>query len=382
MINVFDASWNPIAGNDDSGGTLASFVTIPGGSSVRLLIVVTRAYSQYDNGTATLRITVGSASSYTPISLGGASSWPLNRLAALTRVQTVEQLTGPSDTMLIVTSGSAGNAIAGDDDTGVGYQALKDLPVDCPNCRIAVGGYPGQVTGPVRLIIDEDAHSPACDNDGLSDALEAMIGTDPCNPDTDGDGLKDGDEFIGIDGPTPVKLGTWGADPTQPDMFVELDWKECKNPDGSTCSEGIDYFKPPPVQVQDLVEYYRSGPTGTPVHVHVDYAAANGASTDWNDFGGSERLATKPAGGMDHENGCETELGNLGRLGFFHHVLVTGYNGGGQGDTPGHCARPASILGRNMAHELGHNLYITHGGSPEHGDSNCKPNYPSIMNYA
>ena len=54
VINVFDASWNPIAGNDDSGGTLASFVTIPGGSSVRLLIVVTRAYSQYDNGTATL----------------------------------------------------------------------------------------------------------------------------------------------------------------------------------------------------------------------------------------------------------------------------------------------------------------------------------------
>lgn len=32
------------------------------------------------------------------------------------------------------------------------------------------------------------------DNDGLSDAMEALYKTDPSNPDTDGDGYKDGDE--------------------------------------------------------------------------------------------------------------------------------------------------------------------------------------------
>ncbi|MDO8512829.1 MAG: hypothetical protein Q7S57_06175 [bacterium] len=32
------------------------------------------------------------------------------------------------------------------------------------------------------------------DNDGLSDAMEALYKTDPNNPDTDGDGYKDGDE--------------------------------------------------------------------------------------------------------------------------------------------------------------------------------------------
>jgi thiol-disulfide isomerase/thioredoxin len=36
--------------------------------------------------------------------------------------------------------------------------------------------------------------SPDADGDGLSDADEATVGTDPDNPDTDGDGISDGDE--------------------------------------------------------------------------------------------------------------------------------------------------------------------------------------------
>ena len=34
------------------------------------------------------------------------------------------------------------------------------------------------------------------DGDGLADATEQQIKTDPANPDTDGDGLTDGDEEI------------------------------------------------------------------------------------------------------------------------------------------------------------------------------------------
>ena len=33
---------------------------------------------------------------------------------------------------------------------------------------------------------------PDSDGDGLSDALEAVVGTDPNRPDTDGDGLLEG----------------------------------------------------------------------------------------------------------------------------------------------------------------------------------------------
>jgi hypothetical protein len=44
------------------------------------------------------------------------------------------------------------------------------------------------------------------DQDGLLDAIETILGTDPNNPDTDGDGLKDGEE-----------INTYGTDPLNPD---------------------------------------------------------------------------------------------------------------------------------------------------------------------
>ena len=47
------------------------------------------------------------------------------------------------------------------------------------------------------------------DGDGLSNAEEAELGTDPNEPDTDGDGLADGDE---------VSLGTDPLDPTSPGL--------------------------------------------------------------------------------------------------------------------------------------------------------------------
>ena len=45
------------------------------------------------------------------------------------------------------------------------------------------------------------------DNDGLTDAEESALGTDPSNPDTDGDGLKDGEE-----------VNVYSTDPLNPDM--------------------------------------------------------------------------------------------------------------------------------------------------------------------
>ncbi len=53
---------------------------------------------------------------------------------------------------------------------------------------------------------DCDGVEPPCgadfDGDGLGDAAEGRVGTDPRNPDTDADGLSDGDEVLG-----------WGTDP-------------------------------------------------------------------------------------------------------------------------------------------------------------------------
>lgn len=58
------------------------------------------------------------------------------------------------------------------------------------------------------------------DKDGLSDAREIQIGTDPHNPDTDGDGLSDGDEVL-----------IWHTDPLNPDTDGDgyPDGQEVKN---------------------------------------------------------------------------------------------------------------------------------------------------------
>ena len=49
-------------------------------------------------------------------------------------------------------------------------------------------------------IYNTDPFSEDTDGDGLSDGLEIVLGTDPNNPDTDGDGILDGDEFVNMEG--------------------------------------------------------------------------------------------------------------------------------------------------------------------------------------
>ena len=75
----------------------------------------------------------------------------------------------------------AGGALDSDGD------GVPDVIDNCP-----FDANPGQEDN------DGDGLGDVCDddddNDGLSDADEALYGTDPFNPDTDGDGVSDGDE--------------------------------------------------------------------------------------------------------------------------------------------------------------------------------------------
>ena len=67
---------------------------------------------------------------------------------------------------------------------------------------------------------EEPGPGPDRDDDGLSDADEKALGTDPDVPDSDGDGYLDGDEV------------TEGSDPLDPDSWIYVGgWPYNRNKD-------------------------------------------------------------------------------------------------------------------------------------------------------
>jgi len=125
---------------------------------------------------------------------------------------------------------------------------------------------------------------PDLDGDGLSDAAELAIGTDPSNPDTDGDGLMDGTEV-------DIAEGGGCPDPLDPDSDGDLllDGEEVAigtstcdpDTDGDGVPDDIDPFPTDPNGNQEAVaedlrllsEYVQSLPLAV-----IDAPNANAAS--------------------------------------------------------------------------------------------------------
>ncbi|MEN0067369.1 MAG: MopE-related protein [Myxococcota bacterium] len=121
-----------------------------------------------------------------------------------------------------------------------------------------------------------DPNRPDTDDDGLDDGPEVEGGTDPLNPDTDGDGLRDGDE-VNVHGTNPLASDTDGGraddgfeveagrDPTDPSddaqlldddgdgltNQVELDGMTDPN-DADTDDDGLDDGEEAKVQADPL----------------------------------------------------------------------------------------------------------------------------------
>lgn len=190
------------------------------------------------------------------------------------------------------------------------------------------------------------------DHDGLSNAAETTLGTDPLNPDTDSDGLLDGWEtgtFRDLD------LKALGCDPRRIDAICLISRFE-------TVKE--DLVK---AQFERVEKFYKelriANPDGTKgIQFHPIYLAPVGEA-DQKDGWPQNRAKFLPAKWK----------------GVVHWMQVTP-GGGGQADQLG----DGGTVGQNalwavFVHEFGHQMGLDHEGF---WPNNLCPIYSSLMNYA
>jgi hypothetical protein len=240
-----------------------------------------------------------------------------------------------------------------------------------------------------------ETHSTDSDGDRLPDASETNThefvgaedtGTNPNDPDTDGDGLSDGDEVLGTSG--GLDLPALGVNPLRKNLLVEYDWFD----DALEC--GAHSHRPTQALLDRVSEMFERAPVSNP----------DGSSgiTLIHDFGqggafAGGNLIPDPDGvlpGMFDDEYLAYREAHFAtnRRGYFHYVMLPHYFNGnslssGYGELVGdesivslYCKNSDWNVGNTIAHELGHNLGLHHGGGTTDA-TNYKPNYNSIMNY-
>jgi len=232
------------------------------------------------------------------------------------------------------------------------------------------------------------------DFDRLSDCAETgdatyrdrtATGTSPDNPDTDGDGILDGDEVLGT--AAGLDLPALGTNPLRRDILLEYDWFDL-----ATSECGATSHRPSAEAIARVATMFGNAPVRNPdgttgINIIQDYGQG-GATGGGNVVVGYD--ANLP--GKFDATHAAIKAANFDpkRLGYFHYVLMAHRynktsNNSGYAETIGddvlvttQCARNPATVGNTIAHELGHNLGLKHGGFE---DCNRKPNYNSIMNY-
>ena len=247
-----------------------------------------------------------------------------------------------------------------------------------------VSVFLNQVTGNCPDLFDSDG-------DRLPDFVETdtgifinefSSGSDPFNADTDGDGLEDGDEVLGtVDG-----LILLEASPIRKDIYVECDWF------AGIFQGRIENYRPTTAVVNRVVASFNNASTPNPyglpdgISIHLDYGQGNGFT------GGNQLPGSPDVIQFDSEfNQFKADHFDPRRKGYFHYAIFANrYNSSGNGssgiaEVNGDDFMVTMVnynstvnMSNTIAHELGHNLGLRHGGFE---NRNRKPNYNSVMNY-
>jgi uncharacterized repeat protein (TIGR01451 family) len=236
--------------------------------------------------------------------------------------------------------------------------------------------------------------------------------------DSDGDGLPDAWEINGVDvdgdGIIDIDLPGMGADPKHKDLFLELDVMAGEAPRRSAILAMKAAFALAPANAGG-----RLNPDGTPgIHLWVDMGASSdpsasedgagpgtcsdgidngldglmdGADPDClvgDNLGGGNVLPASDICNLDASFlAAKASNFNPARARVFRYgISARGcdadsdgqIDSGGWGEIGGGDFVEYNHDGGTIMHELGHTLYLRHGGNE---DANCKPNYVSVMNY-
>lgn len=262
--------------------------------------------------------------------------------------------------------------------------------------RFTSGGLTA-ATSPVSTTLDATctlATLGDADGDRLPDCIESGSlvyispqdpGTLSNDPDTDDDGIPDGDEVLGSAG--GFNLPALGVNPLKRDLLMEFDWFD----DALEC--GAHSHRPTIVAVNKVIAAFAAAPVNNPngttgVNFIADYGQG-GVFTGGNLAADPDGVLGTGVSGAEfnaHKNANHAAE----RRPYFHYSLHPHrYNANstssGQAELPGndqivslYCAGSDQNVANTIVHELGHNLFLQHGGFE---GTNYKPNYNSVMNY-
>lgn len=420
VLHLLDDNGREVAVDNNGGGGFAARLTYTPQTNGNYRIVV-RARSNSTAGTCNL--TMNGAAWRSNVVFAG---WQrhLSQLRSGESLETVKVPNGARGTHLlyVLKSDGLGIELRGYGNGTAGAAAVG-LMANLGNRSVVVGVNRWATAGVARLIRNDAAisgHDP--DRDGLGSELEEKLGTcselngwaigadapdfscawaaDP--RDTDGDGISDRWEVLGRRDRQPHQpLPLWGADPRHKDLFVEFDFMQSSPNEAEvemtreTARLFADYYADRigtgnPTQPWYSAVILRNPDFQPGIRVHLDIGVAPADPLDatlFGDWGGHNVIPpvqneqgqwVRPA----YQHTWREHL-SPARYGIFRHAPVPA-SGGGQKRS-----NFSFSAGINepwlLAHESGHAQGLGHSGPSyitANVDPNCKPNYPSLMNYA